>query len=450
MSTGPVAASSRPPEEPGDHGHRASSPGAARRASVALGDADDAADRWSWRQPLALYGGVLLVLLAVVGAVAAGGVVDLYPGSTPAYTGSSIFGGWYRFDGGWYAEVAANGYSYDGPHAQAPVAFFPAYPLVLRALHALTGLPVPLLGTFTTIAAGAGIAVLFHRWCVDRLGERAARTAVVALLVYPYAWYLFGAVYADALFLLAVLGAFVLLERGHPVWAGVVGAVATAARPVGVALVVGLVAVVLMRRAVLQRGEGRWPLRVEWRRLRPADAGVLLSLGGLIGWMGYLWTSFGAPLAFQEVQQAPGWDQGTGPRTWFKVTFLQHLSKLPGYVGDWLDGTGGSDAGKDALYTVGITLQAVLMLVFIALLVVVWRRLGWAYAVYAAIVLAVPLAGSKDFQGVGRYLLAAFPCTAAAGLLLHDRPVVRRVWLPVSAVLLIGWAAAYARGYYVA
>jgi hypothetical protein len=408
------------------------------------------ADEWTWHEPLTLFLAVLGVLVVVVWFSANDGVVDLYNAVPPRYTGSWLLGGWFRFDAGWYDLIATQGYSYAGPNAQSTVAFFPSYPLLLRFLHALTGLPVPLLGTLVTMASGAGVVVLFHRWCADRFGHRAARSAVLVLLVYPYAWYLFGAVYADALFLVAVLGAFVLLERGHPVWAGLVGAVATATRPVGVALIIGLVAVVLMRREVLQRGQGRVPFSVEWRRLRPGDAGVLLSAGGLLAWMGYLGRTFQEPLAFQVVQQAPGWDQGSGPHTWFKVTFLQRLGRLPGYVRGWTDGTGGIDAWKDTLYTLGITLQALLMLTFIVLLVVVWRRIGWGYAVYAAMVIAVPLAGSKDFQGVGRYLLAAFPCIAAAGLLLSDRPRARAVWLPVSASLLTGWAFAYARGYYVA
>ncbi len=185
-------------------------------------------------------------------------------------------------------------------------------------------------------------------------------------------------------------------------------------------------------------------------RLRPADAGVLLSLLGLLGWMAYLWRTFGNPLAFQTVQQAPGWDQGTGPRTWFKVTFLERLVRLPDYIEGWLDPNGGIDAWKDTLYTAGLVVQALLILAFAALLVVVWRRIGWGYAVYAAAVLAVPLLGSKDFQGVGRYLLPAFPCVAAAALLLVDRPTLRRIWVPVSLMLSCGFAFAFARGYYVA
>ena len=405
---------------------------------------------WSWREPLVLYAAVLVVLAAVVWLGARGGPVDVYGLRPSSYTGSWLLGGWFRFDAGWYDIIAREGYSYAGPDLQSSVAFFPAYPLALAALHALTGLDVPLLGTLVTVAAGAGAVVLFHHWCARRLGPRAARTAVVVLVVYPYAWYLFGAVYADALFLAAVLGAFVLLEHDHPVWAGLVGAVATATRPVGAALVLGLVAVTLMRRHVIVARPGSpWRPALRLRSLRPADAGVLLSAAGLAGWMAYLWSTFGNPVAFQAVQQAPGWDQGSGPTTWFKVTFFGHLGDLPHDVRGWVDGSAPA-AFADGLYTTGIALQAVLMAVFVALVVVVWRRIGWGYAVYAAGVIAVPLLGSKDFQGVGRYLLAAFPCLAAAALVLTDRPLLRRIWLPVSGLLLCGWAFAFARGYYVA
>ena len=47
--------------------------------------------------------------------------------------------------------------------------------------------------------------------------------------------------YADSLFLLCAIGAFVLLERRWYLAAGLVGALATAGRPVGVAVAVGLV-----------------------------------------------------------------------------------------------------------------------------------------------------------------------------------------------------------------
>ncbi|MCX7619515.1 MAG: hypothetical protein N2037_01575, partial [Acidimicrobiales bacterium] len=60
------------------------------------------------------------------------------------------------------------------------------------------------------------------------------------------------------------------------------------------------------------------------------------------------------------------------------------------------------------------------------------------------------LLGSKDFQGTGRYLLAAFPVFFVVGRVLESRPRLRTAVWVVSALFLILWTSAYARGYYVA
>lgn len=363
------------------------------------------------------------------------------------YTGSSIFGAWFRFDGRWYDIIAISGYSWAGPEVQSPVAYFPAYPMLLRILHEVTGVSVRLLGSLVTIACGAAMSVAFLRWCRDRVDPSTARVALISLLVYPYAFYFMGAVYADALFALAVIGAFLLLEREHPIWAGLVGALATATRPTGLAVVVGLFAVLLWKRDVITSVAGRRSIAL--RNLRRGDLGVLLSLGGLLAYMTYLGARFDAPLAFEQVQQAPGWDQGNGPRTWFKVTWLQQIKNLPHWTVDWLQH--GEDATfQKVQYASTVILQGVLILGFLALAVVVWRRLGWGYGLYSITLLAIPLIGTKDFQGAGRYLMAAFPCFLVLGMLLAPRPVLKWVSWTVSAAILLLWAFAFGRGYYVA
>lgn len=115
--------------------------------------------------------------------------------------------------------------------------------------------------------------------------------AVTLLLLYPFAWYLYGAVYADALLLVSALGALLLVEADRPVLAGLVGIVATAARPTGAAVIVGLVAIILDRRGVVNWNGGlRWRFDAsKLRRLRWADAGVLLSAAGVVGYCAYLW-----------------------------------------------------------------------------------------------------------------------------------------------------------------
>ena len=157
------------------------------------------------------------------------------------------------------------------------------------------------------------------------------------LLVYPYAWFLYGSGYSDAFFLAVTLGAFLLLERDHPVLAGLVGFVALAARPTGTAVLIGLVAVALERRGVLTRdpsivaGSGGWWTRerARWHvhrdRFRPRDAGVLLAAGGLLSFMFFCFTQFDDAFAFATVQKAPGWDQPAGLHTWLKIGFFGHL-----------------------------------------------------------------------------------------------------------------------------
>ena len=110
--------------------------------------------------------------------------------------------GWYRFDGGWYRYIADNGYFFTDLSQQSPVAFFPAYPLAIRAV-AVVGRGTVLSAILLTMACGLGSAVLFYNWARDRFDDATARTGLLVLLLYPFAFYLFGAVYGDALFLLA-------------------------------------------------------------------------------------------------------------------------------------------------------------------------------------------------------------------------------------------------------
>jgi hypothetical protein len=308
---------------------------------------------------------------------------------------------------------------------------------------------VKLLGSLVTIACGLGALLAIFKWFRDHVTDRVARVALVTLLVYPYVFYLFGAVYGDALFLFAAVGAFLLLERDHTILAGLAGAVATATRPVGIALIIGLVAVALWRRHVIEAGESRWRPRVVWRRLRPADAGVLLSLGGLVGYMTYLGIRFGHPLAFDEVQSAPGWDQGSGPRTWFKITWFQQIKNLPRWFWDWLQ-NGDTATFEKVQYAVTVILQGLFVLGFLFLAWHVWKKFGWGYGLYCFSMLAIALIGTKDFQGTGRYLLAMFPCFLVLGGYLADRRILRWTWWSISAIVLLAWCFAFGRGYYVA
>jgi hypothetical protein len=262
-------------------------------------------------------------------------------------------------------------------------------------------------------------------------------------MLYPFAFFLYGPMYGDSLFLLVGLTAFLLLERRQYWLAGAVGALATAGRPNGIAvsvgLVLGMLEVLALRSAARSGIEATvgpgWPLRprfVELIRAVPSirwrEAGVFVSGLGLIGWCGYLWYRFSDPLLFLEVQAT--WDQGAGPTTWFKIKYID-IFLAGGYRWGLL-----------------LTVQAVAVVIGLLLLGRVKRDFGWGYAGYALVVLAIPLIGTGDFLGTGRYVMVAFPVMAAGGHLLASvrRPWVRWAFFGLCAIGIMVSTALYAVG----
>jgi hypothetical protein len=405
---------------------------------------------------LPLYALCAFVLVAVLtsllawSAYQAGGPASDHP----YLDGPGWLDAWFQGDSGWYYRIATEGYYYT-PGRQSPIAFFPVYPLLVHGVSVLLGVEVSTAAGLVTLGCAAGVVMLFADWARSRLEPRTAVVAVAVLLVYPYSFFLYGSGYSDASFLVSALGSFALLERRHYVLAGLVGAVATAGRPVGIAVAVGLavraVELIAQDRAARRNTDvlvgtaggaasaggpagalttGRAEL-VSLRELVQAtafirwrQAALLLSGAGLIAWMVYLAVRFDDPLAFATVQGAPGWEQSGGPRTWFKVAFFGQL-----FYRQW----------DTAVLVVP---QALACLAAVLLVRLVWRRFGWGYAAYTVVSLAIPIIGTKDFMGSGRYVLAAYPVLAAAAVVLAgDR---RPRWLApvVLAVLFLGLCVA--------
>jgi Gpi18-like mannosyltransferase len=381
--------------------------------------------RWidTWRFPLVLFAGIAVALMAVVWLSH-----EHMKHDNPTQPGDiserGFYGGWMQFDSGWYVYIAQHGYDAHQLEEfkagrQSAVAYFPGYPLVVRQVAFATGDEVPA-AMLTTLAFGLAFALAFWRWCRDKLTPNGRRLAMALVLLYPYAWFLFGSGYADSFFLTATVVAFLFLESDRPVLAGLAGAVATAARPTGIAVVIGLVAVAIARR------------RTAGESFKPRDAGVFLSLGGLVGYSTFLAARFHDPFAFATVQSAPGWDQASGPHTWFKVAFFGHV------------------VHDSPSFSIRLVLQALFTVAFLGAVVFVVRRFGWGYGAYAFVIIAIPALGTGDFQGMGRYLLAAFPVFALVGDWLADP--ARRRWRPAvlasSGLLLVVLTSFFARGYY--
>ena len=342
--------------------------------------------------------------------------------------GDTWFGGFARWDAEWYRTIAREGYVYY-PGIQSSVAFWPTYPVVIRALS--WAFPsIYITGTVVTVLGGASAVVVLRKWAKVFVPNSVAITAVVLLCVFPYSWYLYGVVYSDALFVATAVGAFYLVERDRYFWAGIVGIMATAGRPAGLVVALALVLRVIERRN-LANGAAGFRNVFNPRSLRKSDAPIFLSWLGVGAWCGFLWAKFGDPLLFVSIEASKGWDQGAGPSTWLKFRLIEELQHRP-----------------FAWSTIGHVAHGLVVVGALFLLPRVKRRFGWAYAVYALGLIALPLLGTKDYFGAGRYLLGTFPCIVVAAELLVVRPKLRAVIVPLSLIAMLAMAVAFGRGSY--
>src|SRR5437764_6493401 len=162
-----------------------------------------------------------------------------------------------RFDAGWYGGIALEGYSFQGRFdRQQNVAFFPAFPWLMRAAGYPFGAFAPGMpkerrmsrllwaGVFISVIAFAWAAVYLWRLARDTIGEDRAADAVALLAAYPFAVY-FSAAYTESLFLLGAVAAIYHFRRGEFARAAFWGLSVGLTRPNGCFLSIVLACLIL-------------------------------------------------------------------------------------------------------------------------------------------------------------------------------------------------------------
>lgn len=353
-----------------------------------------------------------------------------------------------RWDSVWYLTIAQDGYGDAQSHAQA--AFYPLYPLAMRAGGWVVGSPL-MAGILISLACFLGALVLLHRLVALELGEAYARPAVLLVAFFPSALF-FSAVYSESLFLLVSVGAFLAARRERWAWAGALGGLAALTRNSGVLLLVPLALLFLYgprSGGVAAAARVRWLPRY---RLAPQALWLALVPLGLALYLGWSAIALGDAFAPYHAQEL-----------WLR--HFEPLGALTGGIDHAADGLreltrGGSatpylaEGGGNSLEPVS---QSLLLLAFLAFALValagVVRRLPLAYGAYTGVALAMTLSYPVDDQpliSLPRYLLALFPLQMWLALWTSRRAGRLERTLGVSAVLLGLLAAQFARWGFVA
>lgn len=305
-----------------------------------------------------------------------------------------VLGTW---DGRWYRTVAANGYLLE-PGRQSDPAFFPFYPLLLRALHAL-GLGYLTAGIVLSQLAFLAALAAFGLLTRELFGAAFARRTVVYLALFPMG-FVFSMAYPESVVLCAIaLAAFAALH-GRWLPAASLMAAGSLARPETLFVSIPLLALALRERRPRQRGI--------------AFGAVLAPFAALGSFAIYLGLTLHDPLAWTHAERAWG-------RQFTPLGLFRAVQDLPHAV------TGNAWVLRDLAL-----LLAYLLLLWLA------RRAGtpltWIAA--GAIVVVLPTF-SGSFHSIGRFGLLAPALYWGLGTLGSSRRADTAI-RSLSALLLVG------------
>ncbi|RZS91176.1 mannosyltransferase PIG-V [Motilibacter rhizosphaerae] len=193
---------------------------------------------------------------------------------------------WSQWDWLHFQDIAEHGYV--KPNDEA---FFPGFPLVLKAVHAV-GVPWVEAGLLVSFVAG-GVAAVFLARLAELDGPRGVgERAVLVLALSPAAVFLFAG-YAEALFLGLALPAWWFARRGDWWAASALAAATTGIRISGAFLAAALVVEFLTS-----------PVGRKWRQA----PFLLLPVVPLLSYAWYLDRTKGDWLAWEHAQEK-GWDR---------------------------------------------------------------------------------------------------------------------------------------------
>ena len=343
-----------------------------------------------------------------------------------------------RWDAGWYLGVATDGYQYDpASRGQQSIAFFPGYPMLMRAGGALLGSRATdgvrsgdityadavrqrlertvLAGWLVALACGVWGMARLYRFALD-CGADAVRAGAVVMLAaaYPFA-YFYGALYTESLFLLAVVATFSSFTRRDYLAAACWGVIVGLSRPNGCFVSIPLAIIATQQAffpASLRRGDGT-PMTDRWRSWVPAMATAAVPGLAMLAFTAWLYSFTGLSFAWLQAHKAWG----------------REYHSLITLLGEQVRALSAGGFVEYVMHQPIDLVNGLAALFVVAMAIPVARVVGLAYGVFLLINILPPLMAG-GFLSLGRVSSTLFPMFVCLALTL--RP-------PATAWLLAAW-----------
>ena len=349
-----------------------------------------------------------------------------YPYASPLYFLSDkhslisnfLLSPWANFDGVYYLLIAAKGYTVNA-------GFFPLFPLSLNFATSIFGQILPfdpkqyftallLVGLYILIA----LIVMYKLVRID-YKESIVLSSIVFMLLFPTSFF-FATIYSESLFLLLSICAFYFARKKRWILASLCGALLTATRFVGIAILPALT----------------YEFIKEERTLFKAKSLNLLLVP--LGILSYMWLNlqkWGNTFYFIQAQGHFENNRSITTPIFIPQTIYRYIKILtrvsPSHFEWWI-----------AILEISTFIFVVVML-FVA-----WKkRLRPSYILFAFICFLIPIS-SGTFSGLPRYSLVLFPIFIALALIKNK--VTKILYTVISFILLFILFTLFSKGYFIA
>ena len=314
-----------------------------------------------------------------------------------------ILTNWFRWDSGWYYYIAKTGYHYVHTIKPIPqtVVFFPAFPLIDRVIHFLTGLSYAFSGLLINYLFTIGIIFIIIKIWPILIAKYSKNDSeyklknyylpLILILSIPTI-FVFSSFYSDATLVFFILLALYLAFKKKYLFAALSAGVASATIITGVVAVIGLVFIYIEQEEVFKLKPNDM---IKEHLLKLIGLG-LVGVWGLLYYMLYLQLRFKAFFSFYTDEKAWGRNGGS---------FLDNLKNI------WIDNYAKifdpKFFGSHATYLINITdMLAVLAILFIIIWSIKHKSL-WL-GVYSFVALILPIS-TGSISSMNRFFLILIP-----------------------------------------
>lgn len=361
---------------------------------------------------------ILLAVFVLLGILFIKNGNDFLGGSSSLYNNNPFFWSSSNFDGSYYLRISRYGYE--------PLThfFFPLYPFLMHLISKYIFLKVDLL---TLQIAGVLISNLFaflSIWGFYRLlkldfDDRKTILSLLAFLLFPTSIFLVS-VYTESLYLALTVWSFYFLRTKKLFKSSILGALLTATRIVGIALIPAFL------------------FEIDYKKINIKKILYLFSISfGLIIYMIYLFYSTGNPLMFNTHGDNFGEYRSSEiiilPRVFYRYIFkiLPNLNYL------YFKGT----------FPILLELSTAFLLLFST--IIGFFKLRKSYWVYLTIGFIMPTL-YNSFVSLPRYALVLFPLFILIGNYLSKSDLkTKMIYFATSTILMFVVSVMFSRAIWI-